>query len=231
VLEAARAFNAMQRRVADHIAERVQILAVISHDLQSPITRMRLRTDLLDDFALRQKFQSELTALRTLIEQGIDLARSAAPTREAFAEIERVNRQITGLGLIDQNLLDATEGIIRIDTARLAGALNADVAELSALAAGAAGRMKLLAGPLADLRNLGTVAGLGSMRDDILDLQDALRGVCRPFPVTRPERDGQPCQGRARGTRGNLPPRRRRRDGQRLHQCDAVHACTLAPAR
>ena len=49
VAHAAAAFNAMQRRIADHVAERVRILAAISHDLQSPITRMRLRTDLLDE--------------------------------------------------------------------------------------------------------------------------------------------------------------------------------------
>jgi signal transduction histidine kinase len=85
VIGAASAFNAMQRRIADHIAERVHILAAISHDLQSPITRMRLRTDLLDDSALRQKLQNDLTAMQRLIEQGIDLARSAAPTPEAMA--------------------------------------------------------------------------------------------------------------------------------------------------
>jgi len=41
VARAATAFNAMQRRIADQIAERIQILAAISHDLQTPITRMR----------------------------------------------------------------------------------------------------------------------------------------------------------------------------------------------
>lgn len=101
--------------------------------------------------------------------------------QDRFAEIERVNRQIAGLGAIDQNLLDAAKGIIRSDTARLVGTLSADVAELSAFAAGAAGHMKLLAGPLADLRNFGSVAGLGSMRDDILALQGAYTGYVDRF--------------------------------------------------
>jgi len=82
VARAAAAFNAMQRRIADHIAERVRILAAISHDLQSPITRMRLRTDLLEDFSLKQKLQNDLTTMQALIEEGIDLARSAGPTTE-----------------------------------------------------------------------------------------------------------------------------------------------------
>jgi hypothetical protein len=101
--------------------------------------------------------------------------------QDRFAEIERVSRQIAGLGAVDQNLLDSAKGVIRIDTARLAGAFSADVAELSAFAAGAAGHMKLLAGPLADLRNFGAVAGLGSMRDDILALQGAYTGYADRF--------------------------------------------------
>ncbi|SPS02421.1 hypothetical protein CBM2634_U10032 [Cupriavidus taiwanensis] len=38
---AARAFNALSDRIAHFVAERVQILAAISHDLQTPITRMK----------------------------------------------------------------------------------------------------------------------------------------------------------------------------------------------
>jgi signal transduction histidine kinase len=83
VARAAAAFNAMQRRIAEHVAERLRILAAISHDLQSPITRMRLRTDLLDDVVLKQKLQNDLSAMQALIEEGIDLARSAGGTAEA----------------------------------------------------------------------------------------------------------------------------------------------------
>src|SRR5262249_55194139 len=61
----------------DHLAERSQILASISHDLQSPITRMRLRADLIDDADLKQRLQSDLEAMQTLVTEGIDFARSA----------------------------------------------------------------------------------------------------------------------------------------------------------
>jgi signal transduction histidine kinase len=75
VARAAGAFNAMQRRIADHLAERARILAAISHDLQTPITRMRLRADLLDDEALRRKLHGDLHEMQVLVEQGIDFAR------------------------------------------------------------------------------------------------------------------------------------------------------------
>src|SRR5262249_30716530 len=64
VAHASVAFNAMQRRIADHLAERTQILAAISHDLQSPITRMRLRAELIDDAALKQRFLRDLSAMQ-----------------------------------------------------------------------------------------------------------------------------------------------------------------------
>jgi HAMP domain-containing protein len=75
VARAATAFNAMQRRIAEQAAERIQILAAISHDLQTPITRMRLRTDFLADIGSREKLQGDLQEMQTLVKQGLALAR------------------------------------------------------------------------------------------------------------------------------------------------------------
>jgi signal transduction histidine kinase len=83
VARAARAFNAMQRRIADFLAERTQILAAISHDLQTPITRMRLRADLLDDPVQRDKMLGDLLAMQALVEEGIAYARDAQGLSEA----------------------------------------------------------------------------------------------------------------------------------------------------
>jgi signal transduction histidine kinase len=81
---AAAAFNTMQRRLAaqtaERIAERVQILAAVSHDLQSPITRMRLRSELLPDDGpggVRARLQSDLDEMQQLVESGLAYARSA----------------------------------------------------------------------------------------------------------------------------------------------------------
>lgn len=76
VVHAARAFNEMQRRIARYTAERVEILASISHDLQTPITRMRLRTDLMDDGPDRTRFRQDLEAMQALVREGIAYART-----------------------------------------------------------------------------------------------------------------------------------------------------------
>jgi signal transduction histidine kinase len=88
VARAAAAFNAMQRRIRDHLAERLQILAAVSHDLRTPIARMGLRAALLDDPALREKLQSDLHAMQVLVEQGIAYARSAHATAEPSRRID-----------------------------------------------------------------------------------------------------------------------------------------------
>jgi signal transduction histidine kinase len=75
VARAATAFNAMQRRIAEQVAERIQILAAISHDLQTPITRMRLRADFLGDGNVKEKLQGDLQEMQTLVKQGLALAR------------------------------------------------------------------------------------------------------------------------------------------------------------
>jgi signal transduction histidine kinase len=75
VARAATAFNFMQRRIAEQVAERIQILAAISHDLQTPITRMRLRADFLGDSDAKEKLQGDLQEMQTLVKQGLALAR------------------------------------------------------------------------------------------------------------------------------------------------------------
>jgi signal transduction histidine kinase len=75
VARAATAFNAMQRRIAEQAAERIQILAGIARRLQNPITRMRLRADFLGDSDAKEKLQGDLQEMQTLVKQGLALAR------------------------------------------------------------------------------------------------------------------------------------------------------------
>jgi len=83
VRQAARAFQALQARIAAHLAERLQLLAAISHDLQTPITRMRVRTEQLADDTMRGKLQADLADMQALVEEGLAYARSAHSASEA----------------------------------------------------------------------------------------------------------------------------------------------------
>lgn len=72
----AQAFREMRMRIRTYLAERMQILAAVTHDLQTPITRMRLRAELLDDDNLRERFLQDLDGMQRLVEQGLDYARA-----------------------------------------------------------------------------------------------------------------------------------------------------------
>jgi signal transduction histidine kinase len=75
VVRAAQALNSMQRRIAAYVDQRLRILAAISHDLQTPITRMRLRLDLMDDPQWK-RFDADLLQMQDLVREGLGYARA-----------------------------------------------------------------------------------------------------------------------------------------------------------
>lgn len=88
VARAATAFNAMQARIRTHLDERMRILAAVSHDLQTPITRLRLRADLMDDTDLRDRLQADLAEMQALVEEGLYCARSAQAPQEPAQRLD-----------------------------------------------------------------------------------------------------------------------------------------------
>ncbi|MGR7921285.1 two-component sensor histidine kinase [Zobellella denitrificans] len=71
----ARAFNLMQDRIGRFMADRERLFSAISHDLKTPITRLRLRAELLDDDQIRAKFEQDLLALEQMVKGALDCAR------------------------------------------------------------------------------------------------------------------------------------------------------------
>jgi signal transduction histidine kinase len=75
VRRAAHAFNTMQSRLASYIQERTRILAAMSHDLKTPITRLRLRAELLENDELRAKFAKDLEEMESMVAATLDFMR------------------------------------------------------------------------------------------------------------------------------------------------------------
>lgn len=65
---AAQAFNRMQARIKRLIDERARALAAVSHDLRTPLTRLRLRAELVDDAQLRTQMTADLDAMAAMID-------------------------------------------------------------------------------------------------------------------------------------------------------------------
>lgn len=75
VRAAARAFNAMQQLLRRQVKERRQMLGAIAHDLQTPLTRLRLRIEKVQDEPLRERLVGDLAHMQALIREGVELAR------------------------------------------------------------------------------------------------------------------------------------------------------------
>ncbi len=78
------AFNRMQRRVREHLRERTQLLGAISHDLKTPITRLRLRTEMLADREVGAKMQRDLGEMEAMVNATLEFFRGldAEPRRQ-----------------------------------------------------------------------------------------------------------------------------------------------------
>lgn len=85
IRQASAAFNAMQARIRQHIFQRTQMLAAITHDLQTPLTRMRLRLEKVNDAELQHKLIDDLSAMQQMVREGLDLARSMDSTESMQA--------------------------------------------------------------------------------------------------------------------------------------------------
>jgi signal transduction histidine kinase len=102
VARAARAFNTMQSRLARYLRERTSTLAAMSHDLKTPVTRLRLRAELLDDGELKNKISQDLEEMESMVHATLEYMRG----------------------------VDNAERVQRIDVAALLGSLQADFADM-----------------------------------------------------------------------------------------------------
>jgi len=82
VRQAALAFNKMQQKIQLLLAERARFFAAISHDLKTPITRLRLRAELLNDPTLQQKIIHDLLEMELLLTNALDYSRGVVQEEE-----------------------------------------------------------------------------------------------------------------------------------------------------
>jgi len=78
VRETAAAMNEMQKRIQKLIQDRTQILAAISHDLRTPITRMKLRSQFINDAGLMKDYMRDLSEMEEMIKETLSFARNDA---------------------------------------------------------------------------------------------------------------------------------------------------------
>ncbi|NNA25307.1 HAMP domain-containing histidine kinase [Pseudomonas lundensis] len=110
VAEVGRAFNTMRVRISRYLTERSQLFSAISHDLRTPITRLRLRVELLEDEALQHKFGRDLDELELLVKGALQCVKDT----DIHENIEPVNLNLLLECLIEPYLLPDGNGRVTV---------------------------------------------------------------------------------------------------------------------
>lgn len=105
VRAAGTAFVDMRHRIERHIEQRTLLLSGVSHDLRTPLTRMRLATSLLED-AEREPLEHDLDEMQRLVDEFLNFVQGAtegnpknvdpiALVREIVQDARRAGREVT----------------------------------------------------------------------------------------------------------------------------------------
>jgi len=95
IRNAARAFNTMQDRMQRYLDSRSRVLAAMSHDLKTPLTRLRLQVEMLDDSAAQVKLGRQLDEMESMVHGALALFRGL-DDNEAFMPID-INEMLATL--------------------------------------------------------------------------------------------------------------------------------------
>jgi len=113
VRRTAHAFNVMQNRIRRFVEDRTQMLGAIAHDLGTPITRLRLRAEFVEEGELRRKMLRDLDDMQEMV------ASTLAFIREDAAQEPRVTVDIGSLlARVCDDLSDAGHEVTLADIPR-----------------------------------------------------------------------------------------------------------------
>jgi signal transduction histidine kinase len=85
VATAAAAFNTMAARIRRFVQDRTFLLTAIGHDLRTPITRLKLRAEFVEDEEQRTKMLADLDELESMVNATLSFGRDVASTEPVSA--------------------------------------------------------------------------------------------------------------------------------------------------
>jgi signal transduction histidine kinase len=87
IIQVTDALNEMRTRIGGLLDDRTRMLAAISHDLRTPLTRLRLRSERINQDALRTAMQKDLTVVSRMLDDTLEYLRDDARS-ETVARID-----------------------------------------------------------------------------------------------------------------------------------------------
>ncbi len=79
IRQTANAFNQMRKRIKRFLKQRTDMLAGVSHDLRTPLTRMKLQLSLLKDEKAKKELELDINEMTAMLDSYVSFVRSEAP--------------------------------------------------------------------------------------------------------------------------------------------------------
>ena len=104
VRETAHVFNEMSRQLSDQVYSRALLVAAISHDLRTPLTRIRMRLESSEGDPLTARSIADIHEMDDLIESALEVFRGTSPheepaeTTDVYALVQAIIDDLADLG-------------------------------------------------------------------------------------------------------------------------------------
>lgn len=96
VRQAAHAFLLMRDRIRRQIAQRTEMLAGVSHDLRTPLTRMKLQLAMMPDMAEVEELKADVAEMQVMIDGYLSFARGDGEEEERQVDLSLLLAEIAG---------------------------------------------------------------------------------------------------------------------------------------
>lgn len=102
--DATRAFNTMQERLHRYLDSRTRVVAAMSHDLRTPLTRLRLRAEAIDDDGARTRFVADIDEMSRMVTGALNMFKGLndeEPARQVIVDdlLGALQQEFTELGV------------------------------------------------------------------------------------------------------------------------------------
>ena len=94
VRQAAAAFNTMRQRIRRFVAQRTEMLAGVSHDLRTPLTRMRLQLAMLPNSPETQNLKSDVDEMEAMVNGYLAFARNQDAEVAVVTDLPQLLKQV-----------------------------------------------------------------------------------------------------------------------------------------
>lgn len=115
VRRAAQAFLTMRDRIERHVQQRTEMLAGVSHDLKTPLTRIRLQLAMMPDSPEVEALSSDITEMEGMLDDYLNFARGEGGERSQLVDLGdlvRETAEATGRGRSGLLQVNAAAGVL-----------------------------------------------------------------------------------------------------------------------